>query len=58
MEKLPEKYRTVLWFHFKEGMTVEQTAHALGLKTATVKQRLVRGKKTLLDMFESEKEKS
>lgn len=49
LEALPEHYRLVLDLHFRHGYTVVQTANFLGINTSTVKQRLVRGKKILLE---------
>ena len=49
LESLPEHYRVVLDLHFRHGYSVKQTANALGINTSTVKQRLVRGKKILLE---------
>ena len=47
-------YREVLYYHFVLGLTVPEVAKGLDLKLATAKQRLVRGKKALLDAIEKE----
>lgn len=51
---LPPMYREVLYYHFVLGLTVPEVAKGLDLKPATAKQRLVRGKKALLDAIEKE----
>lgn len=49
IQKLDEKYRDVLYYHFALEMTVPQVATLLGRKKATVKKQLIRGKKFLLE---------
>lgn len=49
IQKLDEKYRDVLYYHFVLEMTVPQVATLLGRKKATVKKQLIRGKKFLLE---------
>ena len=43
-----EVYRDALYYHFVLDMSVPEAAKMLNCKTATMKQRLVRGKKLLL----------
>ncbi|MGN0570305.1 MAG: RNA polymerase sigma factor [Candidatus Fimenecus sp.] len=52
IQKLDEKYRDVLYYHFVLEMTVPQVATLLGRKKATVKKQLIRGKKFLLQIIE------
>jgi RNA polymerase sigma-70 factor (ECF subfamily) len=47
--ELPEPYRQVLMLFHMEGMTVAETAEALGIPEGTVKVRLMRGRKRLHD---------
>lgn len=49
IEKLKPHYRTILYLHFVEEWPVKEIAYFLNLKVSTVKQRLVRGKKMLLE---------
>jgi RNA polymerase sigma-70 factor (ECF subfamily) len=42
--RLPEKYRLVVMLRDLEELSTEQTAQALGLGTAVVKTRLLRGR--------------
>jgi RNA polymerase sigma-70 factor (ECF subfamily) len=43
VDALPPSYRDVLVLHYLSGLTCEETAAALGLKTSAVKMRLRRG---------------
>lgn len=45
---IPDTYREVLYFHFVMEYTIKDTANLLNIKVATAKQRLVRGKKALI----------
>lgn len=51
---MPEVYREALYDHFVLGFTVREVAAALDIKVSTAKQRLVRGKKLLLQKLEEE----
>jgi RNA polymerase sigma-70 factor (ECF subfamily) len=42
VDSLPTKYRDVMVLHYVSGLTCEETAAALGLKTSAVKMRLHR----------------
>ena len=48
---LPCIYREVLYSHYVEEQSASKIAKTLGLNTATVKKRLVRGKKQLLELI-------
>ena len=49
---IPETYREVLYFHFVMEYTIKETASLLNIKVATAKQRLVRGKKALIQAIQ------
>jgi RNA polymerase sigma-70 factor (ECF subfamily) len=49
---LPDAFRTVFVLRQVEGLTVEETAEALGLAAATVKTRLLRARRKLQDALE------
>lgn len=51
---MPEVYRQALYDHFVLGFTVREVAAALGIKHSAAKQRLVRGKKLLIQALEKE----
>lgn len=51
---MPDLYRQALYDHFVLGFTVREVAATLGIRRATAKQRLVRGKKLLLEALEKE----
>ena len=53
---LPKMYREVLYYHFVLGLTIPEVAKGLDIKLSTTKQRLVRGKKALLDAIGEEGE--
>ena len=44
---LPTQLRTVVLLHFYEGMTLQETAQAMDVSTATVKRRLQKATDTL-----------
>lgn len=48
IKELDEIYRVVIHFHFIDEYSASEIAKILGIKVSTVKQRLVRGKKILL----------
>lgn len=52
---LPKIYREVLYYHFVMEIPIPEVARSLDIKLATAKQRLVRGKKQLLQMIEQER---
>ena len=47
VEQLPSEFRPVFVLREIEGLTVEETAEALGVRPATVKTRLHRAKRRL-----------
>ena len=49
IKSLSEKYRDVLYYHFVMELSIPQTAKSLNQTLSTTKQRLVRGKKLLLN---------
>jgi RNA polymerase sigma factor (sigma-70 family) len=49
LQKLPEKYRTVLLLCYLEGRTQEEVAKQLGCPLGTVRSRLAQGRKLLRD---------
>ena len=51
---LPEMFRTVFVLREVEGLSVEDTAEALGIPAATVKTRLLRARKRLQDALAPE----
>ena len=51
---MPEPYREALYHHFVLGFTTREVAAALNIKLSAAKQRLVRGKKLLLQALEKE----
>jgi RNA polymerase sigma-70 factor (sigma-E family) len=51
LRQLPRGRRAVLVLRFYEGLTVEETAEALGLTTGTVKSQTARGLATLRDLL-------
>ncbi|HXR56585.1 MAG TPA: RNA polymerase sigma factor [Casimicrobiaceae bacterium] len=54
IDDLPEAYRTVFMLREVEDMTVEETAAALGIPTATVRSRLFRAKARLREALAEE----
>ena len=44
---LEEKYRVVLYLHYFEGYTAEETAAILGRNASTVRTQLVRARELL-----------
>jgi len=46
--ELPETYQEALYLHIAMELTIKETAALLQIKLATAKQRLVRGKKLLI----------
>ena len=54
IDSLPDGFRMVFVTRIVEGMSVEETAEALGLKPETVKTRLHRARSLLRDTLEKE----
>ncbi len=51
---MPRTYREVLYYHFVLEFTMPEVAQSLDLKLSTAKQRLVRGKKLLMQEIRKE----
>ena len=51
VQKLPEKYRTVIYLFYREDMSVMNIAKTLGIKENTVKSRLLRARDKLKIML-------
>jgi RNA polymerase sigma-70 factor (sigma-E family) len=51
LSRLPKGRRAVLVLRFYEGLSVEETAEALGLSTGTVKSQTARGLSALRDLL-------
>lgn len=54
IEKMDERYSTVLLYFYRHEMTAKEIAHLMGLSPKTVYTRLERGKKLLLARIEQE----
>jgi len=54
IDSLPDGFRMVFVTRIVEGMSVEETAEALGLRPETVKTRLHRARSLLRDTLEKE----
>ncbi len=51
IDKLSEKYKNALYFHFVLEMSIKDTAKSLNQTVTATHQQLVRGKKMLLDLL-------
>ena len=49
---LPDAYRDILHLYFVEDLQAKQIAKTLGLSETSVRQRIVRGKRMLIEKFE------
>ena len=47
LDGLPSRYRTVIHLYYYEEMTVDEISAALGVKPATIRSRLARGRERL-----------
>lgn len=54
IRELNDTYRDVMFFHFVSGMKIAEIADLLGRKRSTVQQQLVRGKKKLIEILETD----
>lgn len=52
VDRLPQKYRTVIYLFYYEGYTAPEIAKILGIPTATVHTRLARGRAKLKPYLE------
>lgn len=51
IDQLDDRYKEVLYYHCILGFSVSEVASLLNRKVSTVKQQLVRGKKTLMSLL-------
>lgn len=54
IRKLNDKYRDVMFYHYVNEMKINDIADLLGRKKSTVQQQLVRGKKLLIELLETD----
>ncbi len=54
IERLPERQRATLLLHYYEGLSVRETARALGVTAGTVKTQLSRARDALSNDFQKE----
>ena len=52
LDTLPEKYRVTLFLFYYEQITTDRIAELIGVKPATVRSRLVRGRERLREKLE------
>lgn len=51
IQALSEVYRDVMYFHYVLDMKIKDVADLFGEKTSTVQQKLIRGKKKILEIL-------
>lgn len=54
LAKLPEKNKAAIVLHYLEGLSVEETAKALGISLSAAKMRLNRGRDALKELMRPE----
>ena len=54
IERLPFRERTIVVLHYGHGLTLEEIAHLLALKSATVRSVLFRTRKRLREHLEAQ----
>lgn len=54
VELLNETYRDVMYYHFVYDMKIKDIADLLGEKPSAVQQKLIRGKKKLLEILDDD----
>lgn len=54
ISSLDDTYNDVLFYHFVAGMKIKEIADLLGRKSSTVHQQIVRGKRKLLEILETD----
>lgn len=54
IRELNDTYRDVMFYHFVSEMKIAEIADLLGRKRSTVQQQLVRGKRKLIEILETE----
>ena len=58
MNKLNEKYREVLYYHFVLGMSLKEISTNLGRTIPTIKKQITRGKQMLLNILSLNEEET
>lgn len=54
LNKLPQKYRDVMYMHFVLGMSEKEVAKSLGISLNTVRQQIHRGRKKFTELYKEE----
>lgn len=54
LNKLPQKYRDVMYMHFVLGMSEKEVAKSLGIRLNTVRQQIHRGRKKFAELYKGE----
>lgn len=54
IRKLSDIYRDVMFYHFVSEMKIAEIADLLGRKRSTVQQQLIRGKKLLIEILDTD----
>ncbi len=54
IRKLNDTYRDVMFYHFVKDMKISEIADLLGKKSSAIQQRLIRGKKKLIEIVEKD----
>lgn len=54
LNKLPPKYRDVMYMHFVLGMSEKEVAKSLGISINTVRQQIHRGRKKFAELYKEE----
>lgn len=54
VQKLSEKYKTIIYLYYYENMSISEIACLLGINENTVKTRLARGRENLRTILEKE----
>lgn len=57
LQTLDEKYRLVMLLYYVEGFKIREVSEILDIPAATVKTRLVRGRKQLAEEMKTERRK-
>lgn len=54
LNKLPQKYRDVMYMHFVLGISEKEVAKSLGISVNTVRQQIHRGRKKFAELYKEE----
>lgn len=54
LNKLPQKYRDVMYMHFVLGMSEQEVAKSLGITINNVRQQIYRGRKKFAELYKEE----